>query len=109
MYPEKCDQAVVWISRGEEFYLQNSTFGGDLPSCLTVNLCSSQILILTSYGCIDVAAYYNEICQDWLTCHGRLRGRVLGVPGDTINNQCTYKQNHLNLHSLHATVLWRTI
>ena len=21
MYLEKCDQAVVWISRGEEFYL----------------------------------------------------------------------------------------
>ena len=28
MYLEKCDQAVVWISRGEEFYLQNFTFGG---------------------------------------------------------------------------------
>ena len=28
VYQEKCDQAVVWISRGEDFYLQNSTYGG---------------------------------------------------------------------------------
>ena len=33
VYPEKCDQAVVRISRGEEFYLQNSTYGGGYPSC----------------------------------------------------------------------------
>ena len=23
MYPEKCDQEVVWISRSDKFYLQN--------------------------------------------------------------------------------------
>ena len=28
VYPEKYNQAVVWISRGEEFYLQNSTYSG---------------------------------------------------------------------------------
>ena len=34
MFLKKCDQAVVWISRGEEFYLQNSTFGELLESKL---------------------------------------------------------------------------
>ena len=34
MYPEKCDQVVVWISRGEEFYLQNSTLWRGLSELL---------------------------------------------------------------------------
>ena len=32
--------------------------------CWKVNLCSSQILIFTSFGCIGIIAYYNEICQE---------------------------------------------
>ena len=64
MYPEKCNQAVVWISRGEGFYLHNSTLWRVLAELLKVNLCSSQILILTSYRCIDVTAYCSEICQE---------------------------------------------